>query len=73
MASGNYLYVMASQKLFSQQFIEQLRSMKNRYGQTIIPIAYTVNDVPSYRRLRQMGIEYMMTDAFKLLVEESKK
>ena len=72
-ASGNYLYVMAPQKLFSQQFIEQLRSMKNRYGQTIIPIVYTVNDVPSYRKLRQMGIEYMMTDAFKLLVEESKK
>lgn len=72
-ASGNYIYVMAPYKLFTQQFVQELTGLKNRYGQSIIPIAYTVNDIFTYRKLKQWGIEYMMTDAFKLLAEESKK
>jgi hypothetical protein len=72
-SGGNYVYVMAPYRLFTQQFMQELKGVKNRYGQSIIPIAYTVNDVFTYRRLKQLGIEYMMTDAFKTLAEESKK
>ena len=53
--------------------MQELKEVKNRYGQSIIPIAYTVNDIFTYRRLKQLGIEYMMTDTFKTLAEESKK
>lgn len=70
---GNYIYVMTPYRLFTQQFMQELKGVKNRYGQSIIPIAYTVNDVFTYRRLKQLGIEYMMTDTFKTLAEESKK
>ena len=72
-SGGNYIYVMAPYRLFTQQFMQELKGVKNRYGQSIIPIAYTVNDIFTYRRLKQLGIEYMMTDTFKTLAEESKK
>ena len=62
-SGGNYVYVMAPYRLFTQQFMQELKGVKNRYGQSIIPIAYTV----------KLGIEYMMTDTFKTLAEESKK
>ena len=47
--------------------------MKNRLGQKIIPIAYTVNDVGVFRRLKKLGVNYVMTDELLRLSEEDKK
>lgn len=58
---------------FTPAFITKLTQATNRYGQKVIPIAYTVNDLPTFRKLKKLGIRYIMTDDIPKLSEENKK
>ena len=70
---GNYMYYMAPYQVFTSDVVLSLKMMKNRLGQKIIPIAYTVNDVGVFRRLKKLGVNYLMTDELLRLGEEDKK
>lgn len=70
---GNYLYFMTPYTNFTPAFITKLTQATNRYGQKVIPIAYTVNDLPTFRKLKKLGIRYIMTDDIPKLSEENKK
>lgn len=70
---GNYMYYMAPYQVFTPDVVLSLKMMKNRLGQKIIPIAYTVNDVGVFRRLKKLGVNYVMTDELLRLGEEDKK
>lgn len=45
---------MAPYKVFTAKTMEKIAKTKNRYGQPIIPIAYTVNDISTYRKLKKL-------------------
>ena len=70
---GNYMYYMAPYQVFTPEVVLSLKMMKNRLGQKIIPIAYTVNDIGVFRRLKKLGVNYVMTDELLRLGEEDKK
>ena len=70
---GNYMYYMAPYQVFTPDVVLSLKMMKNRLGQKIIPIAYTVNDVGVFRIHKKLGVNYVMTDELLSISEEDKK
>lgn len=54
LSGGNFLYFMAPYKVFTEKTMQTINATKNRYGQPVIPIAYTVNDLITYRKLKKL-------------------
>ena len=73
LSGGNYLYFMAPYQVFTPSVMKELRNVKNALGQRVIPVAYTVNDMWVFRRLKALGVDHIMTDELLKLSEETKR